>query len=168
MASAPPAGASNAELIRWAFEDCLNHQDVAPLRAFWTDETVERFPDETCHGADAIANYFARCFTGMPDFHMEIRALVEDGDHVFVHWRLTGTHRGPFAGIEPTGRSLAIDGMDHFELHDGRVVSNFVVFDQMQVARQLGVLPADGSPADRAMKSAFNVKTRVAELIARS
>jgi steroid delta-isomerase-like uncharacterized protein len=168
MASAPPTGASNAELVRWAFEDCLNRQDVTPLRAFWTDETVERFPDETCHGADAIANYLERCFAGMPDFHMEIRTLVEDGDHVFVHWRLTGTHRGTFAGIEPTGRSLAIDGMDHFEVRDGRVVSNFVVFDQMQVARQLGLLPADGSPADRAMKSAFNVKTRVAELITRS
>jgi steroid delta-isomerase-like uncharacterized protein len=165
MATAPPAGASNAELIRWAFEDCLNRQDVTPLRAFWTDETVERFPDETCRGADAIANYFERTFAGLPDFHMEIRSLVESGDHVFVQWRLTGTHTGRFNGLEPTGRSVAVDGMDHFELRDGRVVSNFVVFDQMQVARQLGVLPADGSPADRAMKSAFNVKTRVGELI---
>lgn len=168
MASAPPTGASNAELVRWAFEECLNRQDITPLRALWTDETVERFPDETCHGADAIASYFERCLTAMPDFHMEIRSLAEAGDDVFVHWRLTGTHRGLFAGIEPTGRSLAIDGMDHFVLRDGRVVSNFVVFDQLQVTRQLGLLPADGSPADRAMKAAFNVKTRVAELIGRS
>jgi predicted ester cyclase len=98
---------------------------------------------------------------------MDVRSLLEDGEHVFVQWHLTGTHTGPFNGLDPTGRSVAVDGMDHFELRDGRVISNFVVFDQMQIARQLGVLPADGSPADRAMKSAFNVKTRVAELINR-
>jgi steroid delta-isomerase-like uncharacterized protein len=166
MATAPPTGASNADLIRFVFE-CLNRHDVSPLRAVWTDDVVERFPDETCHGADAIANYLGRTFAGMPDFHMEIRALVEDGDHVFVQWHLTGTHTGPFNGLDPTGRSVAVDGMDHFELRDGRVISGFVVFDQMQVARQLGVLPPDGSPADRAMKAAFNVKTRVAELINR-
>jgi steroid delta-isomerase-like uncharacterized protein len=164
MATAPPNGASNAELVRSVFE-CLNRHDVSPLRAVWAEDVVERFPDETCHGADAITNYLERTFAAMPDFHMEIRALAEDGEHVFVRWQLTGTHTGAFNGLEPTGRSIAVDGMDHFELREGRMISGFVVFDQMQIARALGVLPPDGSPADRAMKSAFNVKTRVAELI---
>jgi steroid delta-isomerase-like uncharacterized protein len=167
MASAPPAGASNAELVRWAFEECLNRHDTTPLRAFWADDTVERFPDRTCRGADEIAAYFDEVFRALPDFHMEIVALAQDGDHVFVRWHLTGTHRGPFAGFDPTGRRIELDGIDDFVVRDGRVVSNFVVFDQMEVARALGVLPADGSPADRAMKSAFNVKTRLTELISR-
>ena len=166
MATAPPAGATNVEIVRFVF-DCLNRHDVAPLRAVWAADGVERFPDETCHGVDAIANYLERAFAGLPDFHMEIRSIVADDDHVFVHWQLNGTHTGPFNGLDPTGRAIAVDGMDHFELRDERVISNFVVFDQMQIARQLGVLPTDGSPADRAMKSAFNVKTRLAELINR-
>jgi hypothetical protein len=51
--------------------------------------------------------------------------------------------------------------MDHFVLRDGRVVSNHVVFDQMEYARQLGMLPADGSIADKAVKSLFNARTRL-------
>ena len=35
------------------------------------------------------------------------------------------------------------------------------VFDQMQFARQIGLLPPDGSAADRATKAAFNAKTRL-------
>lgn len=166
MAAAPPSGASGADLVRWLI-DRINEHDTASMRAVWSADGVERFPDETCHGADAIAAYFDRVWTGMPDYRMEIVTLAEQDDHVFVRWRATGTHTGPFAGIEPTGRSIAIDGMDDFEIRDGRIASNFVVFDQMQVARRLGLLPADGSPADRAMKSAFNVKTRLAELISR-
>ena len=155
----PPTGASNAELIRWAFE-VLNGRDITPLRGFWSEATVERFPDATCRGADEIAAYFETVFAALPDFRMRVDSLVEQGDDVFVHWHLTGTHSGgPFAGIAATGRSVALDGIDHFVLRDGAVVSNFGVFDQMQFARQIGMLPPDDSPADRAMKAAFNGKT---------
>jgi predicted ester cyclase len=104
----------------------------------------------------------------MPDFHMEVLAIAEQGDDVFVHWRLTGTHEGPLLGIEPTGRKLAIDGMDHFVIRDGTVVSNFVVFDQMQYARQIGMMPADGSPADTAVKRAFNARTKLLAKVKRT
>jgi predicted ester cyclase len=158
--ASPPAHASNAELIRWAFE-MLNEHDVSPLKQFWTNDTVERFPDRTCHGADEIANYFEDAFAAIPDFHMDVLAVAEQGDDVFVHWRLTGTHDGQLLGIEPTHKPLAIDGMDHFVVRDGSVVSNFVVFDQMQYARQIGMMPADGTAADKAVKSAFNARTKL-------
>ena len=164
---APPAHTSNADLIRWAFEK-LNEHDVTPLKQFWTHETVERFPDRTCHGTDQIAGYFEDAFRAIPDFHMEIVSLVDQGEHVFVHWRLTGTHRGVLLGIEATGKKLAIDGIDHFTLRDGVVVSNFVIFDQMQYARQIGMLPADGSNTDKSLKLAFNARTRLVATLRRS
>jgi ketosteroid isomerase-like protein len=167
MATAsPPTEASNAELIRWSF-DRLNDGDVASLRQFWTVETVERFPDRTCRGTEEIAAYFEDALAAISDWHMEITSVVEQGDDVFVHWHLTGTHTGPLLGIEPTGKPLSIDGMDHFVLRDGRVVSNFVVFDQMQYARQIGMMPPEGSAADRAVKVAFNARTRLAEKLRR-
>lgn len=156
----PPADATNAELVRWAFE-MLNQHDVAPLRQFWTDETLERFPDRTCHGVDEIVAYFEEAFAAISDFHMEVLAIAEEGDDIFVRWRLTGVHDGPIQGIEPTHKPVEIDGMDHFVIRDGDVVSNFVIFDQMQYARQLGLMPADGSAADRALKGVFNARTKL-------
>jgi steroid delta-isomerase-like uncharacterized protein len=158
--TSPPLQATNSELVRWAF-DRLNEHDVTPLKQFWTRDTVERFPDRTCRGAEEIARYFEDAFAAIPDFHMEVLTIVEQGEDVFVHWRLTGTHQGPLLGIDPTGRKLSIDGMDHFVIRDGKAVSNFVVFDQMQYARQIGMMPPDGSPADKAVKGAFNARTKV-------
>lgn len=161
VVATPPTGVSNAELVRWTFE-VLNTRDVETLRQMWTQATVERFPSGTLHGADAIAGYFATIFAALPDMHMQVVAIAETGEDVFVHWHLTGTHTGvPFEGIEATGRAIALDGMDHFIVRDGTVASNFVVFDQMQFARQIGMLPPDGSAADRATKAAFNAKTRL-------
>jgi predicted ester cyclase len=160
----PPAGATNAELIRWAFEQ-LNLRDVSALRKFWDADTVERFPDRICRGADEIAAYFEDAFAALPDWHMEIVALAAQGDDVFVHWHLKGTHDGPLLGIEGTGKPVAVDGMDHFVVRDGRVISNFVVFDQMQYARQIGMMPPDGSAGDKALKAAFNARTKIAAQI---
>jgi predicted ester cyclase len=93
--------------------------------------------------------------------HMEVVALAEQGDDVFVQWKLTGTHLGPLQDIAPTGKRVELDGIDHFVLRDGDVVSNFVVFDQMQYARQIGMLPPQASRADRAMTAAFNARTKL-------
>jgi predicted ester cyclase len=163
----PPQTASNAELVRWAF-DVLNTHEVSPLRQFWTSETVERFPDRECRGTDEIAGYFEEAFTAIRDFHMEVISIVEQGDDVFVQWRLTGIHDGPLLGIAPTHKPLEIDGMDHFVMRDGVVKSNFVVFDQMQYARQIGMMPPQDSSADRAVKGLFNARTRVASAVRRS
>lgn len=162
MATAsPPTDASNGELVRWTFE-VLNSHDVEPLRQVWTDATVERFPSVTVSGSEAIADYFRRLFAALPDFRIEVIAIAETGDDVFVHWHMTGTHTGAaFEGLEATGRAVAIDGIDHFVVRDGTIATNFVVFDQMQFARQVGLLPPDGSAADRATKAAFNAKTRL-------
>ena len=163
-ATAPPTDVSNAELIRWSFE-ALNRHDLQALRQFWTPETVERFPYKTCHGTDEIVAYFEATFEAVSDWHIEIVGLAEQGDDVFVQWRLTGNHTGPLLGIAATGKPLEIDGMDHFVVRDGKVVSNFVVIDQLQYARQIGMMPPDGSAADKGLKVAFNARTKLVEKI---
>ena len=158
--ASPPTGVSNAELIRWSFEQ-LNRRDVSALRELWSADIVLRFPDRTCHGVDEVAGYFVETFAAVPDMRLEVVSIVEQGDDVFAQWRLTGTHNGPVQGIEATGKPIELDGVDHFVLRDGRIVTNFVVFDQMQYSRQLGILPAQDSAADKAMKSVFNAGTKL-------
>lgn len=89
-AATPPTGASNGELVRWTFE-MLDTHDVEPLRQVWTHATVERFPTGTIKGTQAIVAYFQNLFAALPDFHLEVVAVAETGEDVFVHWHLTGT-----------------------------------------------------------------------------
>jgi len=164
--SAPPAEATNAELVRWTVE-AIGRQDLAAARLAWADEIVERFPDRTCRGIAELSAYFQEAYDAISDWGFEALAVVGEGEDVLVHWRLTGTHTGSLLGIAATGRPISIDGMDHFVVRDGRIVSNFVVFDQMDYARQLGMLAAEGSAADRALKSVFNARTRLLDRLRR-
>jgi steroid delta-isomerase-like uncharacterized protein len=167
MATAsPPTGATNAELVAWTFER-INDKDLDALSQVWRADTVERFPSRTVNGTREIVAYFKEAFAALPDWRMEVVKIAADGDDVFAHWQLSGTHQGEFEGIAATGKHVVLDGMDHFVIRDGAIVSNFVVFDQMQFARAIGLLPADGSRADRAMKGAFNARRRVQERLRR-
>lgn len=157
----PPDGASNEELVRWIFER-INACDDASLRPLWRD-TVEYFPQGVRRGPDEITAYFEQTWRAMPkDFNLAIVGLAASGDDVFARWRMTGTFTGEnFEGIAATGSRIELDGIDHFVIRDGAIVTNNVVFDQMAFARQLGMLPADGSPGDRVTKALFNFKTRL-------
>lgn len=157
---------SNADLARAVF-DAFNAHDLAAFRELWADDVTERFPDETVNGIPALEASMREIFTALPDARMEVQALAEDGDTVFVRWVLRGTHQGVFKGIRPTGKAITLDGVDHLVFRDGKQVSNFVLFDRQQFGQQLGLMPPDGSAAERGMKAAYNAGTALKARLAK-
>jgi steroid delta-isomerase-like uncharacterized protein len=117
------------------------------------------------HARDEVVAWFRGLFDAVPDLHMEVEDVVVAGEpgheRVTVRWRLTGTFSGsPYMGIEPTGRPVDIRGMDLLGIEDGRIAGNNVYYDQLTFARQIGMLPPEGSLGDRMMTNAFNLVTK--------
>ena len=118
-------------------------------------------------GHDELRAFFASMFSAMPDARTTVTRLVAGEQSCAVEWRIEGTFDGaPYMGIEPTGKHVEIRGFDLIELEDGQLVSNTAYFDGAGFARQIGMLPPDGSGADRAMKSAFNTVTKLRRAVA--
>lgn len=159
-APAPPPDATPAALVRWVF-DVLNTHTTAPLRGVLADDVRDRLPTRTLRGPAAVTGWFDALFAAMPDAVWTIEAMAAQDATVFVRWRMTGTHTGgEFEGLAATGTRVDLDGVDQFVVRDGRVVTNFVVFDQMQFARQVGLLPAEGSRPEVALRRGFNLLAR--------
>src|SRR5260370_39883767 len=51
--------------------------------------------------------------SAFPDLHFEIHDMLAEGELVAFRSTMTGTHRGPFQGLAPTGKSLSVAHM-HF------------------------------------------------------
>jgi steroid delta-isomerase-like uncharacterized protein len=78
-----------------------------------------------------------------PDAHWEILELIAEDDAVAMHSVWSGTHRGPFMGIEATGRSFSdVHHAYWFWLRDGRITRYRAVRDDVSFLRQLGVVPS--------------------------
>jgi predicted ester cyclase len=162
MATAATKTRSPVEIARHIFENVLNQRDADALRPYWAEDLVEELPTGTYRGPDEMARYFAESFAALPDFHIEPEEVIGEDDTVFVKWRLTGTFSGrPWQGIEPTGDRIELLGIDCFTFREREITHNEVVFDQMSFARQIGMLPAQDSIGERAMKGAFNARTKL-------
>jgi predicted ester cyclase len=62
-----------------------------------------------------------------PDLRVEILDQVAEGDKVVTRKRIVGTHRGPLAGIAPTGLPVGIEVIDIVRLRDGRYLEHWGV-----------------------------------------
>jgi steroid delta-isomerase-like uncharacterized protein len=76
-----------------------------------------------------------------PDVRITIHDQLGQGDRVFTYFSWTGTHKGTFNGIAPTGKQVKVEGMDIWRVQDGKIRENWVVMDVMGLMIQLGVVP---------------------------
>jgi steroid delta-isomerase-like uncharacterized protein len=113
-----------------------------------------------------VRELFRSVFAAMPDMQMTIEATTSDARHSVIQWRQRGTHTGAFMGIEPTGRAVEMRGVDIMEVEDGLIVKNTVYYDGAAQARMLGMMPAQGSGAERAVIGAFNGVNKLRRAIA--
>ena len=65
-----------------------------------------------------------------PDLHDEAEELVAEGDTVVQRFTITGTHRSPFLGLQPTGRPIRFSGASFFRVRGGMIVEHWGVQDQ--------------------------------------
>jgi steroid delta-isomerase-like uncharacterized protein len=155
------------EKVRAYFE-AMHNRDAAAMASHWREDGVEDVvPVGIMRGRDELREFFASMFAAMPDARTTVTRLVAGEQSCAVEWRIEGTFDGaPYMGIEPTGKRVEIRGFDLIEVEDGELASNTAYFDGAGFARQIGMLPADGSGADRAMKSAFNAVTKLRRAVA--
>jgi len=81
----------------------------------------------------------------VPDMHWKVEEQMSDGDRVMSRFVWTGTHRGSFLGILPTGRAVSVWGMVIDRRVDGRIKQTRIIMDTMGMMAQLGAIPEPGS-----------------------
>jgi predicted ester cyclase len=76
-----------------------------------------------------------------PDFRMEIRDVIAEGDKVVGYFKCSGTHQGEWRGIPPSGRRFKdVDEIYIFRVADGKLAAAIaVVEDNLTRLRQLGI-----------------------------
>jgi predicted ester cyclase len=72
--------------------------------------------------------------------------FLTDGDFVAFPWQATGTHKGAFAGVAPTGKQVTLNGINIERFRDGKVVEHWSQFDTVGLLRQMGALPPPQKP----------------------
>jgi steroid delta-isomerase-like uncharacterized protein len=93
-------------------------------------------------GEADVRRYLEVSRTPFPDQRNELVSMRSTDDGVVVELDLLGTHLGPLAGAEPTGREFRsrMCALFLFEDEGEGIVCERVYFDSADILRQLGLL----------------------------
>ena len=155
LAGSIAAGRGSADAGRTAIE-----QNKATARR-WTDELWGKgdlkLADEIiasdyvrhdagdpfpARGPEDVKRIVTMLRTMLPDFRLEIEAMVAEGDLVVSRYTATATDTVGYMGMPPTGRVIHTPAIQVFRFANGKIVESWAVRDDLGTLRQLGHLPA--------------------------
>ena len=89
-------------------------------------------------------------YTTFPDFRQDIVEMIAEGDCVVARVKASGTHLGVgkipmnggmLIGVPPTKKHFVVDHIHWYKLKDDKIVDHWGARDDMEMMRQLGLLP---------------------------
>ncbi|ACU75587.1 protein of unknown function DUF1486 [Catenulispora acidiphila DSM 44928] len=93
-------------------------------------------------GVEAQKVVFRILLSAFPDLHIETEDRLVDGDKIVYRNVVTGTHRGTYMGVEPTGKKITYNEIFIVRLDEsGRIAQTWGVVDTAAQMRQLGLIP---------------------------
>jgi predicted ester cyclase len=77
-----------------------------------------------------------------PKYDLFIDEMTAEGNRVIIRARVVGTHLGELGGIAPTYKTVDFPVIVAYEIENEKIVSHWMLADQMKLMEQLGVVPA--------------------------
>jgi predicted ester cyclase/quinol monooxygenase YgiN len=132
----------NASIVRRNFDELINQEKKSVIAEIYAPNVLIHDPIMgTVQGCEAFDNLLGMFDTAFPHHRVTVDEIVSQGDLVCVLHTHTGTHNGPFMGMSATGKTVVVNGLELFRLHDGKIVEFWRKDDDVSLMMQLGMLP---------------------------
>ena len=118
--------------------ESVAHNAAATLATFHQPRYEVPAVGVIADGAEAVEGLLQMVLTAFPDFWVEKLWLHHADDAVIVECKFGGTHGGPWAGIEATGRRMEVKAACIFVFEEDKLICEKVYFDHATVLAQLG------------------------------
>jgi len=136
----------NKALVRKLIEEVFNHGNMGAIEELFSPDFVEseELPPGMPAGREGVKQMVVMLHSAFPDFKATVEDILAEGDKVVVRQTWSGTQKGEWMGVPPTGRHVSIGVIDIIKMVDGKFVEHWGQMDSMGMMMQLGAIPAPG------------------------
>ncbi len=121
--------------------DAWRRHDVETLALDHAEDCVLESPIAgSVKGRAAIENVYRGFLTSFPDITMENSELVIEDGRVVQVVRISGTNKGGFMGLPPTGKRFSFPVVLIYTLRDGQITHERRIYDFTGFLMEIGVL----------------------------
>ncbi len=127
-------------IARTWLEQGWRQRDPAVVDRLHAPDFVDHDPGGRSPDNAGFKQGITRLLDAFPDFAAEVRGLVVDAEAgtVAVRWTAVGTHRGPYLGAAPGGRTVRFKGIEILRIEDGLITERWGEWDGIDLLDQLG------------------------------
>ncbi len=133
----------NKRFLQQFVDEAINKKNIDAMDRLVAEDFVEQAPLPGQGPGREGLKYAIRLLLGaFPDMHWRVDEQIAEGDKVVSRFTWTGTQRGEFLGIPPTGRKVEVWGMVIDVVRGGKFVESRLIMDTLGLMQQLGAIPA--------------------------
>ncbi|MEU9289929.1 ester cyclase [Streptomyces sp. NPDC048275] len=133
---------ANKRIMERFTSEFLPTGDPEMAKKFLSPDIVMHFAGTTHQGRDTYLGIVAASMRAFPDLKWTVEDMRAEGDTVAIRYTMTGTHEGPFAGVEGTGRKVHAESFAFYRLTRGKIVEERAQLDMLTILQQMGAIPA--------------------------
>jgi steroid delta-isomerase-like uncharacterized protein len=131
---------ANLLSIAQKYFDAWNNRDADAILATFVEGGTYNDPTSGEVSGEALKAYVNNLWEAFPDLSFDLVSVAEAGPGmVAAQWHMRGTNSGPFNGLPPSSRTVALPGADFIEIEGDRIKSVKGYFDSRVVPDQLGL-----------------------------
>ncbi len=130
---------NKAVIRRKHVEELFNKGNLAVADDIISSEYVYHGPTGELKGPEGVKQIVTAWRTAFPDGRFTIDDMVAEGDKVAVRYTMTGTFKGEYMGIAPTGKKVNITAAFFYHFKNGKEVEALPFEDMLTFYRQLGI-----------------------------
>jgi steroid delta-isomerase-like uncharacterized protein len=134
----------NKQIARQMVEEVFNKGDLGAVDKFLAPNFIEReiLPPGIPAGREGVKALSMALHTAFPDLKATVDDILAEGDKVVIRQTWSGTHKGDFMGVAPTGKKISIVVIDIVRVVDGKFVEHWGLMDSMGLMQQIGAVAA--------------------------
>lgn len=131
---------ANKNTIRRLFDEVLTYDQLDMIDVLYHEDYEFDAPALSGSGAsvssgrEAFKQRVVAFRQAFPDMKYIVQDFIGEGDLVITKMLMTGTHKGAFAGFEPTGRYAEIIGVHVAQFLDGKIRKTWAGFTNIAEA----------------------------------
>lgn len=133
----------NKAIVRKMVEEIFNRGNISRTDEFFAPDFVEHeeLPPGMPPGREGVKLMTTMFRSAFPDFNATIADIIAEGDKVVIRMTWSGTQKGEFMGVPPTGKSVSFGVFDIIRIAEGKFVEHWGQMDSIAMMQQLGVMP---------------------------
>jgi len=91
-------------------------------------------------GLAGLRDHYQTLLAGFPDARIDIDDIIADGDKVAHRFTFSGTHKGEFLGLPPSGKLVRAPGVHIHLFRNGRAIEVWQIFDSFGFLSEIGAV----------------------------